>query len=40
MWKSLAHNEKYGPKAAAYRNEGEKPSVDMEQQDEVVASQV
>lgn len=31
MWKSLAHNDEFGPKAAAYRNakKGEEASIDL-----------
>jgi len=29
MWKSLAHNEEFGPKSAAYREQGKENSVNM-----------
>ena len=29
MWVSLAHNEQFGPKAAAYRTKSEEASVGM-----------
>jgi len=29
MWKSIAHNDLFGPKSAAYRNKGTTASVDM-----------
>jgi len=29
MWKSLAHNEIFGPKSAKYRSKSEETSVDM-----------